>query len=129
MKAPIISLMDVVNIGQYHNKINLYFDKNAYQADGIIPIDRIKYHTDFRGVTESGLIKMLVIGFGKRKGAATVHSLDKKEFPNVILEIGVQIMEKIPIVAGIACLEDAYNNLADLQVLTKKEFLPQEKKF
>lgn len=128
MKAPIVSSMDVVQIGQYYNKINLYFDKNAYQADGIIPVNRVKYHTDFRGVIESGLIKMLVIGFGKRKGAAAVHSLGKEKLPNSIVEIGLDIMKKVPIVAGVACLEDAYNHLSDLQVLTKEEFLPQEKK-
>jgi len=128
VKAPIVSSMDVVQIGLYHNKISLYFDKNACQADGVIPINKMKCHTDFRGVIESGLIKMLVIGFGKQKGAASVHSLGKEKLPNAILEIGLQIIEKIPIVAGVACLENAYNQLADLRVLTKKEFLPQEKK-
>lgn len=128
VKAPIVSSMEVVQIGQYYDKINLYFDKNAYQADGIIPINRVKYHTDFRGVIESGLIKMLVIGFGKRKGAAAIHSLGKEELPNSIVEIGLDIMKKVPIIAGVACLEDAYNHLSDLQVLTREEFLPQEKK-
>ncbi len=120
VNAPIISSIDVIKFGQYHNKIDLFFDKTTYKADGIIPINKIKYHTDFRGIIESGLIKMLVIGFGKQKGAAAVHSLGKEEFPNAIIEIGLQVMRKMPIVAGIACLEDAYNHLASLHVLTKE---------
>jgi len=126
-KAPIISSMDVVQIGKY-DKIKIFFDKNAYQADGIIPINRVKYHTDFRGIIESGLIKMLAIGFGKRKGAAAIHSLGKEKLPNSIVEIGLDIIKKVPIIAGVACLEDACNNLADLQVCTKEEFFPKEKK-
>jgi hypothetical protein len=127
VKAPILSSMEVVQIGRYQNKINIYFDKNAYHADGIIPINRIKYHTDFRGIIESGLIKMLAIGFGKQTGAAEIHSLGKEKFPNSILEIGLKIIEKMPIIAGIACIEDAYNHLAALHVLTKEEIFPQER--
>ena len=46
----------------------IYFDKNAYEADGIVLPNRVKPHTDFHATYESGILKMLVIGLGKRRG-------------------------------------------------------------
>ena len=36
-------------------------------ADVIIPINRVKPHTDFSGPVESGLLKMIAIGLGKQR--------------------------------------------------------------
>ncbi len=71
--APICSSMEVVEIGKLSNGLPIYFDKGALSADLLIPINRIKPHTSFRGLVESGLTKMLVIGFGKHAGATALH--------------------------------------------------------
>ena len=39
----------------------------------MVTISRIKAHTDFRSRHESGIVKMLGIGLGKRDGAAQHH--------------------------------------------------------
>ena len=43
------------------------------QADGVVVLNRVKPHTDFRGTLGSGIQKMLVIGFGKQVGANNAH--------------------------------------------------------
>ena len=49
-------------------------DKFAHDADAVIVVGRIKAHNAFRGQYESGLIKMMAIGMGKRAGADSLHS-------------------------------------------------------
>ena len=74
MGCKIVSSMDVIKIGYAHDDLPVYIDKNAYEADSIILFNRVKIHTSFRGKYESGLIKMMAIGLGKRKGAESVHA-------------------------------------------------------
>ena len=58
MGVEILSDMIPEQIGVTPSGVKVYFDKNALYADGVIPINRIKCHTAFRGATESGLMKM-----------------------------------------------------------------------
>lgn len=69
-----IRSMEVVQYGTLENGMPLFCDKNAFESDGIILMHKIKPHTDFRSVHESGLIKMIGIGLGKHKGATVMHS-------------------------------------------------------
>ncbi len=71
--APIVSSMEVIKIGILDNSVPVYFDKNASQTDAIIPINRVKPHTDFHDEIESGIAKIMVIGLGKHKGALSIH--------------------------------------------------------
>ncbi len=65
--------MEVVELAQGDSPIPVYMDKNAYQSDGVILINRIKPHTDFHARYESGLVKMSVIGLGNEKQASAIH--------------------------------------------------------
>jgi hypothetical protein len=124
---PIKSSMEVVEVARYKETVPIYFDKIAFHADAIIPINRVKIHTDWRGEVESGLLKMLVIGFGKHKGATEIHSLGMDNFHKVIPEVGSIIINKVPVIFGVACIEDAYDQTAEIRVLMPKEFYSQEK--
>ncbi len=73
--CPVRSEMDTVVLGKNSFGLPIHFDQNAFDADGIILLNRIKPHTSFTGRYESGLLKMLAIGLGKRQGAAQVHKL------------------------------------------------------
>lgn len=81
--CPVISSMEVVSLGVMENGLPILIDKNAYEADGIVVINRIKAHSGFSGPNESGLAKMITIGLGKQKGAesATHWALDR--WPNL----------------------------------------------
>ena len=125
---PIKCSMETVKIGNTIEGIPIYFDKNAFLADGIIPINKINVHGDFRGEIESGIIKMLVIGFGKHEGATSIHSLGVDNFHHIIPRVGSIILEKLPVVFGIACLEDAFNNIAELNVVIPEEMISEEKR-
>ncbi|HEX5498034.1 MAG TPA: lactate racemase domain-containing protein, partial [Thermomicrobiales bacterium] len=69
MGCPILSSMDTVHLGEVEDGVPVWFDHNAWEADAVIPVGRVKPHTDFRGPVESGLMKMIAIGLGKQKGA------------------------------------------------------------
>ena len=68
LEVPLRSSMDVVELGEVKG-IPVFFDKNAYAADGIVVINRVKPHQIFKKEIQSGLNKMMALGLGKKKGA------------------------------------------------------------
>jgi hypothetical protein len=114
MGVPIISSMDVEELGRLANGLKVYFDKEAYQADGVIAVNRIKVHTAFKSDIESGLCKMLAVGLGKHQGATLVHSLGVVGLKDYVVEFADLILEKAPILCGIGILEDAYDDTCQI---------------
>jgi len=124
--APIVSSMEVRQIGITDKGFPVYIDKNAWEADGIILLNRIKYHTSFQGRYESGLIKMLAIGLAKHKGAMMTHRLGFSNMAQNVISVGKVAIDNLNIVCGVATLENSYNEVADVFVLKKKELLEKE---
>ena len=114
--CPIVSSMEVVEITRLPNGMPVYIDKNAYQADGIIVINRIKPHTAFRGPNESGLVKMITIGLGKQKGAESCHAYGFKHMHCLIPAMAQEMLKLAPIMFGIATVEHAYDHVAKVIV-------------
>lgn len=114
--CPIVSSMEVVEITRLPNGMPVYIDKNAYQADGIIVINRIKPHTAFRGPNESGLVKMITIGLGKQKGAESCHAYGFKHMHSLIPAMAQEMLKLAPIMFGIATVENAYDHVAKVVV-------------
>jgi Lactate racemase N-terminal domain len=112
VEAPIKSSMEVVKIGELPNGLPVYIDRNAYEADKIIVINRIKPHTAFRGPVESGLMKMITIGLGKQKGAEAAHAFSFKYMAEHVPEMAKISLSKAPIIFGLASLENAYDKIA-----------------
>lgn len=126
--APILSSIEVQEIGRTRFGTPVYVDKNLFGADRIIVVNRIKPHTDFKGEIESGLIKMMVIGMGKPKGALMAHRLTiRNGFPAVLAEIGPIILSKLPIFFGIGIIENQYDETAMIELLRPEEFFEREK--
>lgn len=125
--APVISSMEVVKLGRAEGNIPVYIDKNAFSADGIIVVNRVKVHTDFAGEVESGLMKMMVIGLGKHRGASAIHELGFERFREVIPKVGREILRKAPILFGIALVENAYHRLCKIQAVEPEDFYEVEK--
>lgn len=128
LNTPIVSSMEVIKIGETKSRIPIYIDKNAMLADAIIVVARIKPHTDFSGDIESGLLKMLVVGLGKHKGATIMHSYGIESFSKIIPEVGLKILEKAPISLGIALLENGHGKLNEIVAIDPENFLEVEKK-
>src|SRR5438132_8728289 len=74
MKTPIRASMETRQIGATEDSVPVFCSVEALGADGIVLINRVKPHTDFSGTLGSGLMKMSVIGLGKRDGAAAMHA-------------------------------------------------------
>src|SRR5665648_619864 len=91
MGVPIKASMETVELGQLENNLPVYFGKIAYNADGIIVVNRIKVHTAFKAEIESGLHKMLSVGLGNNQGAKLVR-VDKE-----LLRKCKQILPKLPV--------------------------------
>lgn len=124
--APIHSSMDTVQIGTFENA-PIYIDAFAAQCDGVVAINRVKPHTDFFGPIESGICKMLAVGLGKHRGALTVHQFGPQNFDRCIPGFAQEIIQHLPLVIGVALLEDAYHHLAELRVFSGSNILSQEK--
>ncbi len=124
--APLKCSMETVAIGVTEDGRQTYLDKYAYLADHIIAINRIKAHTAFQGPYESGLIKMLVIGMGKIKGAQTVHEEGFGAMAHNIQIFGKSILKHAPILFGIGLVENAYEKTYKISVLPPEKFLVEE---
>jgi len=122
MGVPIKATMDVVKIGELKNGLPVYFDKYAFQADGIIAVNRIKVHTAFKGEVESGLNKILAVGLGKQRGASLVHYLGVKGLRDYMVEFARVIISKAPILCGLGILENAYDDTYKLVAANPKDF-------
>jgi len=124
--APIVSSMEVKEIGVTSKGLPVYIDKNACEADGIILVNRVKPHTSFRGKYESGLVKMLAIGLAKQKGAEMTHFLRFENMAENIVAVGTIGLEKLNVLCGVCTIENGYNHMAELHVLPKGEILEKE---
>jgi hypothetical protein len=72
--AEIVPGAEVVELGRTEGGATVFFDRNAYEADAVFVVNRIKPHTKFRGTHESGLLKMIAIGLGKGRGCSEMHA-------------------------------------------------------
>jgi hypothetical protein len=120
--------MATVQIGTNSVGDPVWWDKNAWEADAVVTLSRVKPHTDFRGRFESGILKMLVIGLGKRDGAAQHHRWGYRGLRDVLPETGKVVLAKSPFVASLAILENAQEQTAKLQVVEREEVLDVEPK-
>lgn len=126
VKAEIRSSMEVIKLGELSNGLPVYIDKYASEADGIVVINRIKPHTAFRGPVESGIMKMISIGLGKQKGAEATHQLGFKYMAENVPAMAKLMMEKTPILFGVATLENAFDRVARVEVLAVEEIEEKE---
>lgn len=132
--CPIISSMEVKHIGNTPEGHEVYLDKTAAEADGIIVSCRIKPHTAFTGPIESGIMKMLTIGLGNDYGATICHEIGYKHFHMIIPLFGKTIIENAPVLFAVAAIENAYDHTYKMvaiepeQVETVEPLLLQEAK-
>jgi hypothetical protein len=120
--------MDTVVVGKSPVGLPVYFDKNAYEADGIVLLNRVKPHTDFHGAHESGVLKMLVIGLGKREGAAQVHKLGLRGMKEVLPAVGKILVENTPFALGVAIIENAEDVPAEIVAVEPESIFEVEPK-
>src|SRR5580700_9841411 len=122
MGCPVVSALDVVPLGSTPEGIEAFMDRNGFDANGVFLIVRVKWHTDFDGRIESGLFKMMAIGLGKFAGAQRYHTYAYKlGLEHVIRSVGRQVLRSGKILGGLAILEDANHNTAQLTAVPVEE--------
>jgi hypothetical protein len=126
MGVPIRTDMETVVVGTSPVGLPIYFDRNALEADGIVLINRIKPHTDFHATYESGVLKMLTIGLGKREGASQIHKLGLRGVKEVLPAVAAFLVANTPFALGLAVLENAHDQPAEIAALEPDEILELE---
>jgi hypothetical protein len=124
--CPILSSMETVVIGDSGEGHQVRIDKHAASADGIIVAGRIKPHTDFHGTYESGLIKMMAIGLGKREGADMCHQKGFGHMAHMVHLFGKTVLKNAPIVLGLGIMENAYSETCKIVALAPDEIEHEE---
>jgi hypothetical protein len=127
--APVLCSADVVHLGETEGLLAglpVYVSKEAAEADGILAINRIKPHTSFHGAYESGLMKMLAVGMGRDKGASMVHRLGWNSMVESITSIGNAVLKRLPVIGGLAIVENAYEETALVKGLPGPEIPESE---
>jgi hypothetical protein len=121
------SSMDVKEIGITSHGVHVYFDACASTADHVIVINRIKPHTRICGPHESGLVKMMLIGLGKHRGAAEYHqAMTRIAFEELVDQAMPMILSKCPISLGIAIVENAFEQVAMIEAVDPQDILVRE---
>lgn len=126
MGCPIVSSMEVVELGYSSLGKLVVLDKNAYESDGIIVSCRLKPHNAFRGTHESGPCKMMTVGLGKQVGAQTVHSDGMGKIGQNIPTMAAVVLEKAPILFAIPRIENAYDETAMIEAILPENILERE---
>jgi hypothetical protein len=125
--VPFETSMEVRTIGTTAGGLDVVFSAAALQADGIVVINRIKPHTDFHGALGSGIQKMLTIGFGKHAGAANAHRASMRMgHEKVIREFAGVILNSVPVLCGVAVVEDQHHQIAELHVIRPENLVSEE---
>jgi hypothetical protein len=128
MGVPIQSSLNVIEIGETGDGIPVYIDQLAMNADHIVLINRVKMHTEFEADIESGLMKMMAIGLGKKIGATRYHQANMEYgYYHTIRTIAHSVLETGKILFGVGIVENGLSQTAKIGVLPPETLEEDEK--
>jgi hypothetical protein len=120
--------METVVVCEAKEGFPVHFDKQAFGADHVFVVNRVKPHTGFAGDVESGLLKMMLIGLGKHEGAIVYHRvIVNHSFGQIVRSVANEVLSKCRIAGGLAVVENAYDETAVVKAVTPSEFEAREK--
>ncbi len=105
--APVRSSMEVVELPKGEPAWPVFMDKAAWQAHGVVLLNRVKPHTDYHGFPESGLMKMAAIGLGKQAQAMVIHARGVEGLKTMILPTARRVLSTGKILLGVGVVENA----------------------
>ncbi|MEO8272367.1 MAG: lactate racemase domain-containing protein, partial [Aureliella sp.] len=127
MGCPVRSSMDVAQVATAAEGFPVFFDRLALSADHVLVVNRVKPHTRFAGDIESGLMKMMLIGLGKRQGAEVYHRvIHNYSFDQIVRSVAHEVIKGCRILAGLAILENAYEETAEVVGVAPDEIEARE---
>ncbi|MEN6565810.1 MAG: hypothetical protein ABFC57_05880 [Veillonellales bacterium] len=113
-------------VGQTQAGLPVYTLESALAVDSILVVNRVKTHTSFKGQVESGLVKKMVVGLGGPQGAKQFHNFGSEELPRLLVEIGQVLLDKLPVLGGLAIVENAYEETAQIEAIATKNIIARE---
>ena len=120
--AEIRSSMETVVVGKAAQGYDSYMDRNAWESDGVIVINRIKPHTDFSGTIESGLLKMISVGMGKEDGARETHRWAWRfGFEQVIRTMAGVALGSGKVLCGLGVIENEFHEICAVRAARAAE--------
>ena len=129
MGVPIHAEVETVSLGVSELGVEAFFSRVAYESDGVLLLNRVKPHTDYKGEIESGLTKICAIGLGKLDGAREYHGhLFRLGLGASIRSATETILKSGKIIGGLAIVENAYHDTAKLVGVRTATLFEQEKK-
>ena len=119
------SSMECVQVGSVTSG-DVWMDRHCFESSGVLILNRIKLHTCFSGPVQSGLTKMMVVGMGKIRSAETFHSARPDRMPRILEEMGSLLVQSGKIFAGLAILEDGFDQTAEIHAILGNQILTRE---
>jgi hypothetical protein len=128
MGCPIRASMETVVVCQAAEGFPVHFDKQAYGADHVVVVNRVKPHTMFVGDVESGLMKMMLIGLGKHEGAKVYHRVIRNySFGQIVRSVAREVLSRCRILCGVGIVENGYDQTAQIKAVGSHEFEDRER--
>ncbi len=122
--AEVRSSMETVHVGDTAEGFSVFMDRSAWEADGVLVMNRIKPHTDFSGTIQSGLLKMMAVGMGKVGGAVQTHRWGwKYGFERVIRSMSSVVLASGKILCGLAAIENELHQVCRVRA-SRPEDIP-----
>ena len=109
--------METGRVGTSAEGLEVRLDAFALSCDYIVPVARIKPHTDFHGPFESGIMKMLAIGLGKQYGASICH---KRGFDLMHINVpsfGRTCLQNCSIPFAVGLVENAFHQTHTIRAI------------
>jgi len=128
MGAPILSSMETVNLGEVEPRVEAHIDRNAFDADGVVVVARVKAHTNFEADIESGLCKMVAVGLGKAMGARNVHVYGRRGLAELMPRIAARCLDKAPFLLGVALVENSHHQLSVIEGVAPGDFFEADRR-
>lgn len=124
--CPVRATMETEELGRLDDGTPVYMDQFAAQADGVVLMNRVKPHTNFRAPMESGIVKMMTIGMGKIMGATALHTHGMDAFDTLLPKVARFIMDRKPFLFGMGLVENARDETALIEALPAETLFERE---
>jgi hypothetical protein len=127
MGCEVRSSMQTAVVGMTSAGVEVHVDVEATKADHVVIVNRIKPHTRIIGPYESGLVKMMLIGLGKHRGASEYHrAMTRQSFDEIVAEAVPMVMSHVRVLLGVAVVENAFDQISHVEAIEAEQILNRE---
>lgn len=125
--CPVLSEIEPDEISVTGDGVPVFMDRNARRADHLMVVNRVKPHSDFFGTIGSGLLKMLVIGCGKMRGADATHEAAIEHgLEHMLRSVAAEVLKTTPVLGGLGVIEGPTGGTESIHWVPSKDMLTTE---